>query len=152
MNARAARELPSARRRMAADLRYRGQSFELTVDADGDAADLIETFHRSHEARYGYRMDDEPVEVVSLRLAAFVGGAVPELRDEASTRESAIGTRRGWFDGDWRVVPVHDRRLMGPGSRVSGPTIVDFPEATCVVRPAWTGAVDEAGNLVLGRG
>ena len=50
------------------------------------------------------------------------------------------------------MVPVHDRRLMGPGSRVSGPTIVDFPEATCVVAPGWRGAVDEAGNLVLGRG
>jgi N-methylhydantoinase A len=152
MNARAARDLPSARRRMMADLRYRGQSFELTVDAEGEVADLGEAFHRSHEGRYGYRMDDQPVEVVSLRLAAFVGGTVPELEEETSAGESEIGTRRGWFDGDWRVMPVHDRRLMGPGSRVSGPTIVDFPEATCVVRPGWRGAVDEAGNLVLGRG
>jgi N-methylhydantoinase A len=152
MGARAARDLPSARRRRMADLRYRGQSSELTVDAEGGATDLGEAFHRSHKERYGYRMDDQPVEVVSLRLAAFGSGTVPELGDEPSAQESEIGTRQGWFDGRWRPVPVHDRRLMGAGSRVSGPTILDFPEATCVVRAGWRGAVDEAGNLVLGRG
>ena len=34
-----------------ADLRYAGQSFELTVPLGGD---LAEAFHRAHEERYGY--------------------------------------------------------------------------------------------------
>ena len=49
-----------------ADLRYRGQSFELTVPL-GD--DLAEAFHRAHEERYGYAQRDRPVEVVAVRTA-----------------------------------------------------------------------------------
>ena len=40
---------------------------------------------------------------------------------------------------------------MGAGSKVEGPAIVEFPEATCVVRPEWRGDVDEVGTLVLER-
>ncbi len=40
---------------------------------------------------------------------------------------------------------------MGAGAEVAGPAIVEFAEATCVVRPGWHGAMDEAGTLVLER-
>jgi N-methylhydantoinase A len=38
---------------------------------------------------------------------------------------------------------------MGKGTKVKGPAIVEFAEATCVVRPGWSGAIDAAGTLVL---
>jgi N-methylhydantoinase A len=38
---------------------------------------------------------------------------------------------------------------MGKGSKVEGPAVVEFAEATCVVRPGWRGAVDEVGTLIL---
>jgi N-methylhydantoinase A len=57
--------------------------------------------------------------------------------------------RRANFDGEWADVVVLDRREMGAGSQVEGPAIVEFPEATCVVRPGWRGTVDEVGTLVL---
>ena len=40
---------------------------------------------------------------------------------------------------------------MGEGAKVEGPAIVEFAEATCVVRPGWSGAVDASGTLVLER-
>ncbi len=43
------------------------------------------------------------------------------------------------------------RAELGRGSRVEGPAIVEFAEATCVVRPGWAGAIDAAGTLVLER-
>ena len=49
-----------------ADLRYRGQSFELTV-ALGDG--LAERFHGAHEERYGYADRGRPVELVAVRTA-----------------------------------------------------------------------------------
>src|SRR5213083_768772 len=56
-------ELPAAGE---ADLRYRGQSFELTVPL---GADLAGAFHRAHEARYGYADPERPVELVAVRTA-----------------------------------------------------------------------------------
>jgi N-methylhydantoinase A len=59
-----------------ADLRYRGQSFELTV-ALGD--DLAERFHRAHEERYGYAQRDRTVELVAVRTAEIQPGPVVTL-------------------------------------------------------------------------
>jgi N-methylhydantoinase A len=140
---------PSFRRR--ADLRYQGQSFELSVEAD-DLAALAARFHDAHERRYGYRMEDEPVELVNVRLVASVPGRRPVLR-EGPPKHLAVeaGHRKVNFDGDWMEVQVLDRRRMGTGSKVDGPTIVEFAEATCVVRPDWRGDIDEVGTLVLER-
>jgi N-methylhydantoinase A len=40
---------------------------------------------------------------------------------------------------------------MGAGDRVDGPAVVEFAEATCVVRPGWAGEIDPTGTLVLRR-
>ncbi|HEY7017229.1 MAG TPA: hydantoinase/oxoprolinase family protein [Gaiellaceae bacterium] len=49
-----------------ADLRYRGQSFELTVPLQPG---LGEAFHRAHEARYGYADREREIELVAVRTA-----------------------------------------------------------------------------------
>ncbi len=144
-------ESPDFQRR--ADLRYSGQSFELTVDA-GDVETLKANWHEVHERRYGYSMPDEPVELVNLRVVATVPADKPKLEEGRASDPQGTepsGGRTAHFGDDWNEVPVLDRTRMGEGSRVQGPAIVEFPEATCVVRPEWAGAVDHAGNLVLGR-
>jgi N-methylhydantoinase A len=153
MEATAADDLDGARFERSIDARYSGQSFELEISAaDLDALD--DRFHDAHERRYGYRMTDEPVEVVNLRLAAIVDVEKPEVSEppsDASENDGERDTRRASFDGDWMEVEVLARNDLGSGSEVTGPAIVEFPESTCVVRPGWQGSVDEAGNLVLER-
>jgi N-methylhydantoinase A len=131
-----------------ADLRYRGQSFELTVEADA-LEKLEERFHAAHEQRYGYRMDDESVDLVNLRLIATVPVEKPEISEQPAEEEAESGRREANFDGEWQEVPVFDRDEMGEGSEVAGPAIVEFKESTCVVRPGWRGAIDGVGTLVL---
>jgi N-methylhydantoinase A len=133
-----------------ADLRYSRQSFELPVDAS-DLKALAQRFAEAHERRYGYHVEDEPIELVNLRLITTVTVDKPTLRDRRVRRRARPGHRRANFDGAWHEVPVHDRRQLGVGSRVRGPAVVEFPEATCVVRPGWRGAIDETGTLVLSR-
>ena len=141
-------EGPEFQRR--ADLRYRGQAFELTVDAD-ELGELEARFHAAHERRYGFRMDDEPVELVNLRLVASVPGEKPELVERPAETALRNSRRRANFDGEWLDVSVFDRTSLGAGSEVEGACIVEFPEATCVVRPGWRGRIDDAGTLVLER-
>jgi N-methylhydantoinase A len=69
-----------------ADLRYRGQSFELTVPLQDD---LAAAFHRAHEERYGYADGAREVELVAVRTAEVVPG--PELSLEAGVRRSVRG-------------------------------------------------------------
>ena len=49
-----------------ADIRYAGQSFELTVPL---GASLAERFHEAHETRYGYSDRDRALELVAVRTA-----------------------------------------------------------------------------------
>ncbi|MDE3024148.1 MAG: hydantoinase/oxoprolinase family protein [Acidobacteriota bacterium] len=60
-----------------ADLRYRGQSFELTVPLQPD---LAAAFHRAHAERYGYADDAREIELVAVRTADVVAGPDVSLR------------------------------------------------------------------------
>jgi N-methylhydantoinase A len=133
-----------------ADLRYGGQSFELTVEADS-LEKLERRFHAAHEQRYGYRMEDEAVELVNVRLISTVPIEKPELAEPEATSTAGAGEREANFDGEWMKVPVLDREAMGERSEVEGPAIVEFRESTCVVRPGWRGVVDSVGTLILGK-
>jgi N-methylhydantoinase A len=150
LEARAREDLDDPRLSRGADLRYRGQSFELTVDA-GELESLVARFHDAHEQRYGYRMEEEPVELVNVRVTATVAVDKPELREEPGERDGRSGRRRASFDGEWAEVDIFDRARMGAGAEVGGPALVEFAEATCVVAAGWSGRVDEAGSLVLER-
>lgn len=145
-DARGVLDDPTFRRR--ADLRYRGQAFELTVDAE-PLDGLEERFHAAHERRYGYRSDGEAVELVNLRVVATVVVSKPGLHEGAARREAEVGRREACFDGEWSDVPVVARDSIGAGSTVEGPAIVEFPESTLVVRPGWRGRIDDRGTVVL---
>jgi N-methylhydantoinase A len=147
---RAAADLDAPALQRRADLRYRGQSFELTVPADDPAA-LAARFHAAHERRYGYATESEAVEVVAVRLVATVAVQAPEPREPPPDGVAAAGRRRVHLDGEWVEVDVWARADLGAGSHVDGPAIVELPESTCVVRPGWGGAIDAAGALVLER-
>jgi N-methylhydantoinase A len=150
MEKTAAGDLDGPEHTRRADLRYRGQSFEITVDA-GSFGKLEDRFHAAHEQLYGYRMDDEKVELVNLRLISTVPVEKPELQEPQPEDDAQAGEREVNFDGEWRGVAVLDRERMGEGSEVAGPAIVEFKESTCVVRPGWRGTVDGVGTLVLER-
>jgi N-methylhydantoinase A len=151
MESTAAKDLEGPEYTRRADLRYRGQSFELTVETEKafEVEKLRERFHAAHEQRYGYRMEDEPVELVNLRLIATVPVEKPELEESPSEGDAERGRREANFGGEWIEVPVLDRERMGKGSGVEGPATVEFKESTCVVRPGWRGAIDGVGTLVL---
>jgi N-methylhydantoinase A len=86
-----------------ADLRYTGQSFELTVPLGGDVA---EAFHRAHEERYGYADRGRPLELVALRTATVRPG--PELRLPAAPERAAVSGlveldgSTAWIPEGWR--------------------------------------------------
>jgi N-methylhydantoinase A len=83
-----------------ADLRYRGQSFELAVPL-GD--DLAERFHRAHEERYGYADRGREVELVAVRSAEVVPG--PELELPSGEPRRASGPALLELDGSTLWIP-----------------------------------------------
>ncbi|WP_244510280.1 hydantoinase/oxoprolinase family protein [Natronobacterium texcoconense] len=136
----------------AADCRYAGQSFELTVpvDEEFDAAAVAERFHNAHERAYGYAMD-EAIEVVNLRATATISGTEPTVRHDGEG-DALVGTREAYFPGTGpRETTVYDRDRLSPGVAISGPAILEQAESTTVVPPTWAGEIEHDGTLVMTR-
>ncbi|QDU71871.1 Acetophenone carboxylase gamma subunit [Mucisphaera calidilacus] len=92
-------------RRWQADLRYHGQSFEITVDLDN--TDPIASFESEHERLYGYNPEGRAIEVVTLReTASGAAGTInfPEIQTPQTAagpailrdRSSTLLVREGW--------------------------------------------------------
>ncbi len=138
--------MPGAHLQRRADLRYRRQAHELTVDAD-DMAGLAARFHDAHRRRHGYAIPDEPVELVAVRVTATEPiRDIPEMSAKRG-RVHHVLQREAVFDGDLHRVPVFTD--PAPGHEFNGPAIVEYRDATCVVAPAWRGEVHDTGALLL---
>ncbi|MFB6073263.1 MAG: hydantoinase/oxoprolinase family protein [Halobacterium sp.] len=155
--------VPEGRRRFerTADLRYAGQSFEISVpvpDGDVDAAaldDVVERFHERHERRYGHADRDEPVELVTLRLRARGVVDTPALAApprQGSVADAVREVRAVTYDGDVRDARVYDRDRLPAGASFDGPAVVEGKESTVVVHPGQNADVDEYGNIVVDTG
>ncbi|MCL4544042.1 MAG: hydantoinase/oxoprolinase family protein [Chloroflexi bacterium] len=133
-----------------ADLRYCGQSFELTVTAGGTLASTVERFHQAHEQRYGYLHRSRPVEIVTLRVRSQTPARhkLPPYRPESGA--VSLGDQLVWLQDHWVWAPVLAKARLIPGTHVRGPALLVQDDATALVTPGWSGTVDDAGALMLG--
>lgn len=128
------------------DARYRGQSYELGVPADG----WLDAFHRGHKERYGYRRDETPVEAVTLRVV--VNAPAVELNESPLPRPSTSPTPEPttvFHAGESHVAGRVHRRDLSAGSQLSGPLVVEEYSGTTWVPPEWNMQVDDWGTLHL---
>ena len=145
------------------DMRYVGQSYELTVPLPAEQLDVskidrvLEQFHIEHDRAYGYSAPTEPVEFVNLRLTAIGKIAKPRLRelegDNTDIAAAQKATRSVYFaESDGYVeCPIYDRYLLGPSCVLTGPAIVEEIDSTTVIHPGYSAQVDRFGNLILTR-
>jgi N-methylhydantoinase A/oxoprolinase/acetone carboxylase beta subunit len=142
---RARRESPGARLERTADLRYRGQSYELNVHWENAAAN----FHRAHRKLYGYALPDRAIEVVTIRVRARVPTSA--LKFGAARPEGGPPLlRRVWTGGQWRHIPVWRREQLSAAVRRGPALILDYGSTT-LVPPGWTYRLGRAGSAVLER-
>jgi N-methylhydantoinase A len=140
----------------ALDLRYVGQSYELTVPFD-DGADMASAFHRAHALRFGYSDEREPVQVVNVRVKARGRVDAPHLPrqtdEEVGASAAEPRTHQVVFSGAggeliWHDTPVYLRERLAPGAVLIGPAIVAQYDTTSVLPPGWSATVDPAGAIV----
>jgi N-methylhydantoinase A len=142
------------------DARYAGQSYELNVPVAGGAVgavaidEIAEAFHARHAQTYGHDNPAEPVQFVSLRLAAI--GIIPPLtvrqQPAAAGTRSAKSPREVWFHGTGTVkAQVHDRARMAEGVVIHGPAVIESLESTVLIPPGWQARMDGDGFILMAR-
>lgn len=129
------------------DARYRGQSYELAVPAD----QWVETFHRAHAERYGYRRDGTAVEAVTVRVV--VRSPAPDLEErplaESNGMVAGVEPIQVFHGGVYHSAGRVPRDTLGAGTTLEGPIVVEEYSGTTWVPPEWSLRVDEWGTLHL---
>jgi N-methylhydantoinase A len=132
-----------------ADLRYRGQGFELNV---GFSSRVIEEFHQQHQFRYGYQHPDREVELVTLRLRARLStkqSRVSARAPKAPAPPEKPQTQPVRFDGRSLKTNIYRRETLAVGKNLPGPAIVTEYSATTVIPPGARFRLDQGGNLLI---
>ena len=132
------------------DMRYAGQSYELTIDADpGDPAPSGEAFHAVHQQRFAHSDREAAVEVVNVRATAVVPGAGEPARPIFASDPPLAKTAPVWFGETPLDAASYDRAALIPGTRIDGPAVIHQLDTTTLVLPHWGAEVDADGNLIL---
>jgi N-methylhydantoinase A len=124
-----------------ADIRYAGQSYELTIPEGGD-------FHKEHLRVYGYSDPKRPTQTVTLRLRATVAVERPKLPSPKAAAKPSLGTRRVWVAGRFRNIPSGPRESLG-AKPLAGPALITDYGSTTLVPPGWTVRLGAAQSLLV---
>lgn len=132
------------------DMRYQGQSYELTLPFEGD---VVENFHHTHAETYGHTMQERTVEIVNLRLHGVGTTEKPTFKSEnlrESYGESAYIAQKNAYcrDGE-QTLKLYDREKLLPGAMLNGPALIFQLDSTTFVPPNWNIRVDGYRNLIL---
>ena len=141
----------ATRLELSLDVRYVGQSYEITVPC---GAGFREAFDQRHARLYGYSNPSRPAEVVNVRVKA-VGvtekPALPRAPLDTAPLPEPIASRDAWFGGRALRTAVFRREDLRPGMGGEGPAVLAGAQATAVVPPDWSFTVDRVSSVLIKR-
>lgn len=130
------------------DMRYKGQSYELTIPF---VDDFVKIFHQKHQQLYSYCLDDSRCEIVNLRVLAI--GKIPDLklerRKKISEEAKVFYRKEVYFNGKPQEFCIYRRSELIPGNRLSIPAIIVSEDSTVIVPREFEVDIDEYSNILL---
>ena len=142
-----------------AEMRYRGQSFEIEVPVDGaalaagDTAAIAEAFHTEHRRLYGHADPEAAIQVIAVNLIVTGHSPKPRLPRHEEVERHVPPDRRidVYLDGTRREIALYSRAALTAGARFDCPCVVAQDDTTVIVPPGFAGRVDTFANLILTR-
>jgi N-methylhydantoinase A len=146
-----------------ADLRYSGQTYELTIPVKegllgpAELPDMLEAFGQEHLRTYGHRATYDPVDIVNLRVVGKVTFSDTRTYDPSASIQigGRIVTpnpseRKAFFGPDHGLLntSVFARQDL-TNQKIMGPLIIEEYDATCVIPPGCEASLDDWGNIVI---
>lgn len=158
--------VPAERRlvELKADLRYVGQSYELSVPIEPATAEgwagLAMRFHEAHRQRFGHADERAPIETVTLAATGWGRVDPPRLASlppgGPSAEQARVGVRPVFFEpeavgvrGSWHDTTLYERSRLRAGNVVHGPAVIDEVSATTVLYPGDVATVHETGAIFV---
>lgn len=135
------------------DLRYLGQSYEITIPY---RKGFISDFHKAHQRLYAYHHPQQAVEIVNLRVKAVGSSKKIKLErrpeGDGKAQRAVMKKQKIYFQGKEYSAPVLSRELLLPGDKLRGPALVVDRESTTFLPPSFALEVDGFLNLIIQEG
>ncbi len=136
------------------DLRYSGQSYEITIPHSASEA-MRNAFHVKHKEFYGYASLEEEIEAVNAKVRAVI--SIPKAQRTAIGEEdpntekvpNSFESREAWISGRDHTVPVFLREKLITGNATGGPCIIEGYDSTVIVNARWTWKINQFGDIDL---
>ena len=145
-------------------MRYRRQTAGVEMPVSWDrfnskrVAEMHGAFEKKYEELYGVGAGytKAGIEISQIRVDAVGRVAKPRLEKHRKTKTQAASARKGkrkvFFTRPERKfieTQIYDYALLGAGSRVRGPAVIELPFTTTLVPPGFNVTVDDYANLVM---
>jgi N-methylhydantoinase A len=131
------------------NLRYHGQSYELSIPYEKNFSEL---FHQVHEHNFGYRLQESPLELVSIQCTIKVNRkkqALPRQKKAVHREIKPLNEQLIYFEHTPDRVPVYNRADMTAGLTLAGPALVVDNYTTILLPASFSLEVDELHNLII---
>ena len=139
------------------DMRYRGQSHEISVPLtfnDDKIAKLSRnTFEELHKERYGYDIPDREVEWVTARVIAISESKLEIIHQQRTSQAGwPIDTREIiQSDGIVMLADVYRRERLAPTQQIEGAALIEQLDTTIYIPPKWIGEQNADGTMWIRR-
>jgi len=129
------------------DMRYKGQSYELTIEF---SKDFIKKFHFEHEKLYSYKKKDKDIEIVNIRLVAK-GNIfnIKEKKRKEQKNEFNVVKKKIYFNGEFRDFNVYKRNEINSKSKLLAPAIILSEFSTLFIPFEYRITIDNNHNIIL---
>jgi N-methylhydantoinase A len=139
------------------EMRYSGQNYELELPIAFEAftpettEQLWQQFHAAHDARFGFAIPGEIIEIVNFSATVVSATPKPDFLRIATAEGPpvAVSERSVMYPGGRSTTPVFEREGLRAGQVIAGPAIVEEAASVTVVNPGQELRVDEYGHLLL---
>jgi N-methylhydantoinase A/acetone carboxylase, beta subunit len=131
-----------------ADVRYKGQGWELTIQVPENVNEIRKVFEDKHLATYGFVMSDREIEIVTIRVFAIRRRVTPKISPTFGNENKPKEIRKVLIEDDWVNTEVYVREKLPKGFEIRGPAIIEEYSSTIVVKPGWKALVDDSIIMV----
>lgn len=137
------------------ELRYLGQNYELEVPITFDeftpanCASLWADFHAKHNARFGFAIPNEVIEMTTIKCTVSATTDKPRFPSLGDCPPPVPARRQVAFGDTTLDTPVYDRATLGAGFSLIGPALVEEAASVTVIGPAQQLTVSPTGHLVI---
>ena len=129
-----------------ADVRYRGQGFELNIPWGRTLPSL---FASEHKRRYGYADESRAIEIVTLRLRARLKSKTPARLAQPKKSNLPVQNAKIWLDGKPSACKIYDRESLTVNRWYRGPAIITEYSATTAIPAGMRFTVSPESNLII---